>query len=209
MTQNPQLKKQEIKAIIKQINVSEPEERIAKIFIHLILMPLSGCFGLAVLTYFLSSTPLAFFSAFLFIFSFCGWVTLWVLKHIHKVRSDYTKAINKIKNTPSLAQKEVLHKKATMILTKSFVIYTLVVGYLLVAFGFAVVYDALKLSNESGLFNNLYLSISTITTIGYGDVVPTGAGRFFAALEMIYAILYQVLAVSVGTTYLIRLTEKN
>ena len=96
-----------------------------------------------------------------------------------------------------------------IILTKSFVIYTLVVGYLLVAFGFAVVYDALKLSNESGLLNNLYLSIATITTIGYGDVVPVGIGRFFTSLEMIYAILYQVLAVSVGTTYLLRLTERN
>ena len=48
MTNNPPLKKQEIKAIIKQINVSKPEEQIAKIFIHLILMPLSGCVGLAV-----------------------------------------------------------------------------------------------------------------------------------------------------------------
>ena len=95
MKQNPPLKKQEIKAIIKQINVSKPEKQIAKIFIHLIVMPLSGCFGLAVLTYFLSATPLAFVSAFLFIFSFCGWVTLWVLRHFQKVRSDYTKALNK------------------------------------------------------------------------------------------------------------------
>lgn len=201
------LKEKEIKAIVRQIKVSKPEKQIAKVFIYLIIMPLSGSFSLAMLTYFLSKTPLAFITAFLFIFSFCGWVTLWVLRHIQKVRNEYAKIIAQIRTVENKGQKEILRKKAAVILTKSSVLYILIVGYILVSFGFAVVYDALNLSNETGLLNNLYLSIATITTIGYGDVAPTGFGRFFASLEMIYAILYQVLAVSVGTTYLLRLTD--
>ena len=111
MIENSPLKKQEIKAIVKQIKVSKTEEEIAKIFIHLIVMPLSGCLGLAFLTYVLSETPFAFICAFLFIFSFCGWVTLWVLRHIQKVRSEYSKAISKIKTAKDFGEKEILQKK--------------------------------------------------------------------------------------------------
>jgi voltage-gated potassium channel Kch len=200
------LKEQEIKAVLKQIDVSAPEKQMAKVFIYLIIMPFSGCLSLALLTYFFSSSPLGIISAFLFIFSFCGWVTLWVLKHIQQARVEYKKSIEEINE---FKQKKQLHQKAIIILTKSSVIYTLIIGYILVAFGFAIIYDALHLSNGTGLLNNIYLSIATITTIGYGDVVPIGIGRFFASLEMIYAILYQVLAVSVGTTYLLHLTSKE
>ncbi|MBE6449469.1 MAG: two pore domain potassium channel family protein [Alphaproteobacteria bacterium] len=200
------LKEQEIKAVLKEIDVSIPEKQMAKVFIYLIIMPFSGCFSLALLTYFFSSSPIGVICASLFIFSFCGWVTLWVLRHIQQVRLEYKKSIEQIDD---LKHQKKLHQKAIIILTKSSVIYTLIIGYILVAFGFAIIYDALNLSNETGLLNNIYLSIATITTIGYGDIVPIGIGRFFASLEMIYAILYQVLAVSVGTTYLLHLTSKE
>ena len=203
------LKKQEIKAVLKEIDLSKPQTEIARAIIYLIIMPFSGCFSLAILTYFFSHSPLGIICAFLFIFSFCGWVTLWVLRHIQQVRSDYKKSIEKINEAKKEKTRKRLQQKAIIILTKSSVIYTLIIGYILVAFGFAIVYDALKLSNETGLLNNIYLSISTITTIGYGDIIPVGIGRIFASLEMIYAILYQVLAVSVGTTYLLHLTEQK
>lgn len=38
-------------------------------------------------------------------------------------------------------------------------------------------------ANIAGFFNSLYFSVVTFTTLGYGDIAPVGASRFFAALE--------------------------
>lgn len=82
-------------------------------------------------------------------------------------------------------------------------------AYILIVVGFAVVYDSINASSEDGFWNNLYFSFSTITTIGYGDIAPVRMGHLFAGLQMIYGILYQVLAVSIGVSYLTNLTKKG
>lgn len=43
--------------------------------------------------------------------------------------------------------------------------------------------DQSVLSNLHNWLNALYYSVVTFTTLGYGDVTPTGPSRFFAALE--------------------------
>ncbi len=202
-------KEEEIQAVISESKIDTPEKEFAHFFIFLILMPLSGSLSLGILTYFLQETPLGFVTAFFFLFSFCGWITLWVLKHLQELRKNYEKAINTICQAHHPKRREELRKKAIAVLTKSSVLYVLILGYLGIAFGFSLVYDALNLTTEIGFWNNLYFSISTITTLGYGDVVPVDYGRFFACFQMIYGILYQVLAVSVGTTYLIQITRRN
>ena len=202
-------KKEEIQAVISAIDIDKPEKKLAHFFIFLILMPLSGVCSLGILTYFLEGTPFQFISAFLFVFSFCGWVTLWVLRHLQKLRKDYEKQMALLNQMKTTNKKEELNKRALFVQTKSSVIYVLIVGYLAISFGFALVYDAMHLTTAFGFWNNVYFSISTVTTIGYGDIVPIQSGRFFASFQMIYGILYQVLAVSIGTTYLIHITQKH
>lgn len=80
-----------------------------------------------------------------------------------------------------------------------------VVSYLLVAFGFAMLFEILALQNPdafSGLPEAtsgrrkmsdtlLYFSLVCITTMGYGDVVPTSdLARPLAALEGVFGQLY-------------------
>jgi len=44
--------------------------------------------------------------------------------------------------------------------------------------------------NATGLLNSLYFSFITATTLGYGDIAPTGAfSKFFAALEVVIGLI--------------------
>lgn len=67
---------------------------------------------------------------------------------------------------------------------------------IILTFGFAVIYyllsmdgDVLRMNNEAGeaigqdFMEYLYFSGVTILSVGYGDLVPVGAARFFALLQ--------------------------
>jgi len=47
--------------------------------------------------------------------------------------------------------------------------------------GFSLAYS--RLENLNNLFNSLYFSVVTFTTLGYGDLAPAGWTRVFAAVE--------------------------
>ena len=76
---------------------------------------------------------------------------------------------------------------------------------------FACVYDALFVSTTTNFGQNFYLSIITITTVGYEDFTPIGIGCIFASFEIICGIIYQIIAIGAGATYLVRfnISDKN
>ena len=92
--------------------------------------------------------------------------------------------------------------------------YTLLIIYSIVITGFALIYfilsfqgivlvehDGLHQVNMIGsLIHSFYFSGVTLLTIGYGDIIPVGIGRFIALLE---ALLGYVLP----TAFVLRLVQ--
>ena len=92
--------------------------------------------------------------------------------------------------------------------------YTLLIIYSIVITGFALIYfilsfqgivlveyDGLREVNMIGsLIHSFYFSGVTLLTIGYGDIIPVGIGRFIALLE---ALLGYVLP----TAFVLRLVQ--
>jgi voltage-gated potassium channel Kch len=79
--------------------------------------------------------------------------------------------------------------------------------YLLIGFSFAFIYSAVALLIHptpffSGVPNTtlnstLFFSYTTLTTVGYGDLVPAGSlGQTFAMLEALFGQIYLVLIVA-------------
>ena len=93
--------------------------------------------------------------------------------------------------------------------TKSVILYILMAGYIAISFAFACVYDALNLTTAHNLWENFYFSMTTITTVGYGDFTPKGLGQVFACLEMMTGLLYQVVAIGTGSAFLLNLEDSN
>ncbi|RYG73249.1 two pore domain potassium channel family protein [Lentibacillus lipolyticus] len=77
------------------------------------------------------------------------------------------------------------------------IFYTLLIIYLIVIIGFAMVYFILSMNHillvENGelrevsvfgsLVHSLYFSGVTVLTIGYGDITPVGIGRLIALIQ--------------------------
>jgi voltage-gated potassium channel len=99
-----------------------------------------------------------------------------------------------------------IEKEVLAFAEKTRLIYGLAI-YLLVI----IVGATLFFSIESGVNPNvgapddaLWFMIVTITTVGYGDVVPyTGLGRIIAVVAMISAILFASLVTATTTTALL------
>jgi hypothetical protein len=78
--------------------------------------------------------------------------------------------------------------------------------YLLIGFSFAFIYSGIALLNASPFFqgqspatinNTLFFSYTTLTTVGYGDLVPAmSLGQTFAMLEALFGQIYLVLIVA-------------
>jgi hypothetical protein len=79
--------------------------------------------------------------------------------------------------------------------------------YLLIGFSFAFIYSALALViyptpffrevPMTTLNKTLFFSYTTLTTVGYGDLVPAGSlGQTFAMLEALFGQIYLVLIVA-------------
>ncbi len=90
-----------------------------------------------------------------------------------------------------------------IVATRSMILYSILFGFLGLAIGFGIVYDSQQLTDASGFWNNLYFSITTLTTVGYGDIHPISYGRLIANLEMLFGLFYQITAISIGTLYLV------
>jgi hypothetical protein len=79
--------------------------------------------------------------------------------------------------------------------------------YLLIGFSFAFIYSGIALAihptpfftsvPKTTLNNTLFFSYSTLTTVGYGDLVPASSlGQTFAVLEALFGQIYLVLIVA-------------
>lgn len=94
------------------------------------------------------------------------------------------------------------------------IFYTLLVVYTIVITGFALIYFILSFQGivlvEHGelqqvnivgsLIHSFYFSSVTLLTIGYGDIIPVGIGRFIAMIE---ALLGYILP----TAFVLRLVQ--
>ena len=57
-------------------------------------------------------------------------------------------------------------------------------GYLAAVLLFGLLYSAADLTSSDGLWSNLYFSLVTQATVGYGDVLPVGFGRVMATFQI-------------------------
>jgi hypothetical protein len=146
-------------------------------------LPLAGQLAL-VLAMYLSKGRLGEALALIFVLASVVGIFIWVgrsiLAHVERFYRG---------EVPSGEGLEVL----------SMVFYTLVVGYLALALAFALAYDAQECTTAEGFLENAYFSLTTLTTVGYGDISPHGSGRLIACVEMIAGLSYQVLAIGGGS----------
>ncbi|HEY7341586.1 MAG TPA: ion channel [Ktedonobacterales bacterium] len=78
--------------------------------------------------------------------------------------------------------------------------------YLLIGFSFSFIYSAIAYVSGTPFFagqaqatssNYLFFSYTTLTTVGYGDLVPAGSiGQTFAMLEALFGQIYLVIVVA-------------
>jgi hypothetical protein len=92
---------------------------------------------------------------------------------------------------------------------RSLILYTLLAGYLVVALVFALAYDALEVTPVDSLLANFYFSLTTLATVGYGDIAPLGFGRLLACIEMVTGLTYQVVAIGGGMAYFMSLGKER
>lgn len=55
---------------------------------------------------------------------------------------------------------------------------------------FGILYWAFDLTTGEGLLENMYFSLVTQATVGYGDVLPSGAGRIAAILQIVAGVIW-------------------
>lgn len=96
------------------------------------------------------------------------------------------------------------------------VFYTLLIVYTIVITGFALIYFILSFQNMiliehgdtrkagviSSLIHSFYFSGVTLLTIGYGDIVPVGVGRFIALIEALIGYI-------LPTAFVLRLVNRQ
>lgn len=192
----------EITKVLTSFDIKKAKLEFVRFMGALVLLPLSVSLSLGLLMYFLRG-PLDIVIASLFIISFTGWVMLWVVKSLKAWEFKYRIRSRELTEDEIAHIRDVLPPQtALLIATKSMILYVLIVGYVAIAFAFACVYDALNVSSANTLLENFYFSITTLTTVGYGDFIPIGYGRFFASIEMIFGIVYSVIAIGAGATYM-------
>ena len=77
--------------------------------------------------------------------------------------------------------------------------------------GFGLLMTALDHKNFSTVGLGLWWSVQTVTTVGYGDVVPTNAsGRLVAALVMLIGLAFlAVITAAITSSFVARATEER
>jgi voltage-gated potassium channel len=77
--------------------------------------------------------------------------------------------------------------------------------------GFGLLMTAIDHKNFTTLGQGLWWSVQTVTTVGYGDVVPTNAsGRIVAALVMLLGLAFlSVITAAITSSFVARATEER
>jgi hypothetical protein len=151
--------------------------------------------------------------AALFVIASTGAVFLWVIKNLHASVTGYAQG-----RSPSETSNEGWTKVPALVNTaadelafaaRSHILFTLLAGYVLIAFVFSLAYQAVEGSPVDSLGENFYFSLTTLATVGYGDISPQGFGRVLACIEMVAGVAYSVLAIGGGTAYLLDLGKQR
>ncbi|MBK7496483.1 MAG: two pore domain potassium channel family protein [Candidatus Omnitrophica bacterium] len=186
--------------------------RVITLMIQVSALPFAFNIGFAVLM-FMTQGVFADRSACLFVITSTGAVFLWVLKNVKASVIGYLK-----EDTLRLRQKDQWARIPMIINTaadelalaaRSHILSTLLAGYILIAVVFALAYQAVEGTPAGSILTNVYFSLTTLATVGYGDISPRGFGRVLACIEMISGVAYQVLAIGGGAAYLLDLGKNQ
>ena len=137
------------------------------------------------------------------------WVGRTITSHVARYRQG---GVELTHGVGSLLPKELMDWSAVdqlAVVTRSMVFYTLLTGYILLAAVFGLTYHALEVTTTDSLLGNVYFSLTTLTTVGYGDIQPIGFGRLIASVEMVVGLTYQVLAIGGGMAYVSSLSTSK
>ena len=88
-------------------------------------------------------------------------------------------------------------------------IVLIIIGYFLLAGIFSIIYHTYHLTNSPLYFDNLYFSLITQTTLGYGDILPKSiTGRLLASVQAIIGMLYTSIFIAMLLYKLITISPK-
>ncbi|NTV13798.1 MAG: two pore domain potassium channel family protein [Desulfobulbaceae bacterium] len=65
--------------------------------------------------------------------------------------------------------------------------------------------DHLTLRPAGGVAHSIYFSFVTMATVGYGDIVPIGIGKFIACVQIVASMLFGVIAISCFASLIVAL----
>jgi len=77
-------------------------------------------------------------------------------------------------------------------------VFKLTLGYISLAAAFGAAFHASKGTTATDFWSCVYYSVITLATVGYGDITPVGFGRLLSGIEVLVALLYNVVALSSG-----------
>ena len=184
------------------------KENIFSLFVQASALPLVSNAALA-LGMFLCRGTIAHVFATLFVVTSTGAVFLWVIKNVKAsvigyLQEDTVHPLPEEESTriPVLMNTAV---DELALVARSYILFTLLAGYVLIACVFALAYQAVEGTPAGSILTNFYFSLTTLATVGYGDISPRGFGRVLACIEMISGVAYQVLAIGGGAAYLLEL----
>lgn len=156
---------------------------------------------------------LSYVFAALYVVSATGSVFIWVIKNVKASVMGYAQGESPIQiPKEGMTQIPSLMNSAAdelALAARSHILSTLLLGYILIAFVFALAYKAVDESPAITISESFYFSLTTLATVGYGDISPQGFGRVLACVEMISGVAYNVLAIGGGAAYLLDLGKPD
>src|SRR5262245_16169149 len=123
----------------------------------------------------------------IFVVGASGGVLLWTWTHVKLA------GLRVPRGTPTGRRRWAARELAAA--TQGAIIYTLVLGFLALSLVYAMAYQALKVTTVTTLSSNFYFSLTTLATVGMGDITPFGFGRVLTCFEMTTGLAYQILAI--------------